>query len=365
MPELAYEEHKTCRYILNALKDLGIDSKVVAGTGIIADIDSGKKGVNIAVRADMDALPIEEKTGLEFSSTHPRCMHACGHDGHMAIVLGLAMVISKLKEKFSGKLRLIFQPAEEKPPQGGAKLMIEAGALKDMDMALGFHIFPYLEWGKAAVLKGPVMAAADEFEIKVKGSGGHASAPERTSDTILVAAKIIEGLNDIVSRMISPFDPVVISCGEIHGGYAFNVIPDEVVIRGTVRTFNAQLRHTIPEKMRHLIEGICRAYDAAYEMEYIQCYPTLKNDEKTAEFLKDIAGMVFGRDNVVDMKPVMGSEDFSRYLELKSGCYVFLGGAKKGVSDSLHSPTYDFDENVLKSGVLFLTKAVLNSSVWK
>lgn len=366
IPEPAYKEKKTARYISNVLKDLDIQHKFVNGTGIVAEIDTQKSGHNIAVRADMDALPIEEKTGLDFSSEHVGYMHACGHDGHMAILLGLIMTLSKLKDKLTGKIRFIFQPAEEKPPMGGAKGMITEGVLSDIDFILGYHILPSIETGKLSILSGNVMAAADEFEIKVIAKGGHASCPEKTVDTILVAAKIVDALNSIVSRMIPPFEPVVISCGEIHGGYAFNIIPDEVTIKGTVRTFNKEIRAVIPQKISNIIEGITKAFAAEFKFDYITCYPPLTNDEKTSEFMRNVASSIWGKESLVNIKPLMGSEDFSAYLEIVRGCYFFIGGAKGSDTNSyLHSSFYDFDERALKIGITTLAKAILNSSLWE
>jgi len=366
IPEASYQEKKTAKYIENILKDIDISFHRVGKTGIVADLDTGKGGACVAIRADMDALPIEEKTGLSFASEHAGYMHACGHDGHMAILLGLAMVISKLKDKLSGRFRFIFQPAEEKPPYGGAKILIEEGVLDGVSFILGYHIIPSIEIGKLAILNGPVMAAADEFEITIKSKGGHASAPEKTVDTILVAAKVVDALNSIVSRMIPPFEPVVISCGEIHGGYAFNIIPDTVVIKGTVRTFSNEVRAYIPNKIEEIIAGITKAFGAEYELSYVNCYPALINDESTVEFMKNVAISVFGKNCLVNIKPLMGSEDFSAYLQHTRGCYFFIGGSNQASKPHyLHSPYYDFDEQALKVGVMILAKAMLNVPLWK
>lgn len=366
IPEPAYNEKKTVRYVAKILKDLDIPFRYIGETGLVADFDTGKKGLSIAVRADIDALPIEEKTGLDFASEHQGYMHACGHDGHMAILIGLAMVINKFKNSFSGSVRFIFQPAEEKPPHGGAKALIENGVLSGLDFILGYHIIPSIEVGKLAILNGPVMAAADEFEITIKAKGGHASCPEKTVDTILVAAKVVDALNSIVSRMIPPFEPVVISCGEIHGGYAFNIIPDVVIIRGTVRTFNNETRNIVPKKIKEIVAGIANAFGAENELNYINCYPPLINDDHTVEFLKNVAISTFGKNCLVNIKPLMGSEDFSAYLQHVRGCYFFIGGARDlAKSHYLHSPYYDFDEAALRVGILVLSKAILNASLWK
>ncbi len=361
IPEPAYKEFKTSRYIFERLSELGLNPKYVFNTGVVADINTGKKGLNIAIRADMDALPVEEKTGLDFSSENPGYMHACGHDGHMAVLLGLCMVLTKVKDRFSGTVRFIFQPAEEKPPKGGAVHLIEEGVLKNMDLIFGFHIMPAIDTGSFAIIEGAAMAACDEFIIKIKGSGGHASAPEKTTDTILVSAKLICSLNDIVSRMISPFDPVVISCGEIKGGYAFNIIPDEVVIKGTVRTFSKQTSAFVQEKIKAILNGISLSYGVDIELIYENCYSTLKNTPAVCSYLKDICKTYFGKDSIVEMKPLMGSEDFSAYLEKVPGAYVFIGGKKNQYS--LHSPFYDFDEQAIKYAISLFARAVINSSL--
>ncbi len=361
IPEPAYNEVKTSRYIFDRLSEMGLEPRYVFNTGVVADLNTGKKGLNIAIRADMDALPIEEKTELDFSSENPGYMHACGHDGHMAIVLGLAMLLTKIKDKFSGSVRFIFQPAEEKPPRGGASYLIEEGVLKNIDLILGFHILPAIPAGSFAIIEGPAMAACDEFVIKVKGSGGHASTPEKTVDTILVASKIVCSLNDIVSRMITPFEPVVISCGEIKGGYAFNIIPDEVVIKGTVRTFSKQTGSFIHEKIKTMLEGMSLSYGIDIELVYENCYPTLKNTPQVCSFLKDISRTFFGKDSVIDLRPLMGSEDFSVYLEKVPGAYVFVGGKKNDFS--LHSPYYDFDEQAIKYAIGLFARAILGSSL--
>ncbi|MCX7991645.1 MAG: M20 family metallopeptidase [Proteobacteria bacterium] len=362
MPEPAYKEFKTSKYVFERLKEIGLKPANVYGTGVIADLETGKKGLNVAVRADMDALPIEEKTKLDFSSEIGGYMHACGHDGHMAIVIGLALLLTKIKDKLNGKIRFIFQPAEEKPPKGGASFLVEEGVLKDIDIILGFHIIPDIDVGKVGIIEGPAMAGCDEFIIKISGAGGHASAPEKTVDTILVASKIVSSLNDIVSRMISPFEPVVISCGEIKGGYAFNIIPDLVEIKGTVRTFNDDLRKKIPEIMKKIIYSIAESYGANVDFEYINCYPSLKNSPTVCQFLKEIAHTYLGKNSLVDMKPLMGSEDFSVYLEKVKGAYVFFGG-KKGENLSLHSPYYDFDELVMRYAIHFFARAIHNINI--
>lgn len=364
IPEPAYNEFKTSTYIIERFEEMGLRPKRVYGTGVMVDLDTGKKGINIAIRADMDGLPIDEKTGLEFSSENGGYMHACGHDGHMAIVIGLAFLLTKIKDKLSGKIRFIFQPAEEKAPYGGAMFLIQEGVLNDIDLIFGFHIIPDIPVGSFAIIEGPAMAGCDEFVIKVIGKGGHASAPEKTVDTILIASKIITSFNDIVSRMVSPLEPVVISCGEIKGGYAFNVIPDIVEIKGTVRTFNSELRKIIPEKMERISNAIAKSYGAEIDFDYINCYPPLINNSSVCNYLKEIAVSFLGSNSLQSMRPLMGSEDFSYYLEKVKGAYIFIGGQKEK-KYSLHSPYYDFDEIAMKYALYLFSKAIININLFR
>jgi amidohydrolase len=364
IPEPAYKEEKTSLYITEILNELGIKPKRIAGTGLIADIDTGKKGLNIAVRADMDALPVHEKTNLDFASEHDGYMHACGHDGHMAIVLGLALLILKAKEYFNGKIRLIFQPAEESPPEGGAKKMIEEGCLDGIDRILGFHIMPDLYWDEISITPGTVMASADEFEIEIIGKGGHASAPEKTIDTILIASKVVQVLSEIVPRYVSPLESAVITCGKIEGGYAFNVIPEVVKIWGTVRTLNVEVQNLLEEKIKTIIPKFCETYSAKCSIKYIRCYPTVVNDASTCEYLRNVAYTIYEKEKVLALKPIMGSEDFSLYLQKVKGCYTFFGAKENEQSFQLHSPYYTFSEKVLARAVLFLGKAISNSLFW-
>lgn len=364
IPEPAYKEEKTRDYIVEILKEIGIKPKKIINTGIIADIDTGRKGLNIAIRSDMDALPIKEKTDLDFSSQNDGFMHACGHDGHMAILLGLALLISKEIDKYSGKIRLIFQPAEESPPEGGAKLMIEEGCLDDIDRIIGYHIMPELKWDEISIASGPVMASADEFEIQIIGNGGHASAPEKTQDTIFIASKIVQALVEIVPRTISPLESAVITCGKIHGGYAFNVIPERVTISGTVRTLNEGVQKILEGKIKDTIKKLCELYNVKYEIAYNKCYPMVVNDETSCEFLKNVAYSIYGKNKVFSLKPLMGAEDFSLYLKYVKGCYIFFGGRDTDKFYPLHSPYYTFSEKVLTKAIHFLAKSIQNSNFW-
>lgn len=364
IPEPAYKEEKTRDYIIEILKEIGLEPKSITNTGIIADIETGKKGLNIAIRADMDALPIKEKTGLDFSSEHDGYMHACGHDGHMAILLGLALLITKLKEKFNGKIRLIFQPAEEFPPEGGAKFMIEEGCLEGIDRIIGYHIMPELKWDEISITSGPVMASADEFQIQIFGNGGHASAPEKTQDTILIASKIVQTLTEIVPRYISPLESAVITCGKIYGGYAFNVIPETVEISGTVRTLNEKIQKLLEEKIKELVKKLCDLYGVKHKIIYNRCYPMVINDETSCEFLRNVAYSIYGKEKVYSLKPLMGAEDFSLYLQHVKGCYIFFGGRENEKFYPLHSPYYTFSEKVLTKAIHFLAKTLQNSNFW-
>ncbi|MCX7770217.1 MAG: M20 family metallopeptidase [Proteobacteria bacterium] len=364
IPEPAYKEEKTRDYIIEILKEIGLEPKRLTETGLIADIDTEREGLNIAIRADMDALPVKEKTGLDFSSEHEGYMHACGHDGHMAILLGLALLITKIKDQFTGKIRFIFQPAEESPPEGGAKFMIQEGCLEGIDRIIGYHIMPELKWDEISITPGPVMASADEFKIEISGSGGHASAPEKTQDTILIASKIVQALTEIVPRYISPLDSAVITCGKIHGGYAFNVIPETVEICGTVRTLNEKIRKLLEEKIKTMVKKVCDVYEVSHKIIYKKCYPMVINDESSCEYLKNVANTVYGKEKVFSLRPLMGAEDFSLYLKHIKGCYVFFGGREDNKFYPIHSPYYNFSERVLTKAIQFLAKAIQNSQFW-
>ncbi len=358
-PETAYEERWTSEFIAKKLESFGI--KVYRGfakTGLVGVLKKGSSDRSVGLRAELDALDICEKNDLPYSSKNRCKMHACGHDGHMAMLLGAAKYLAKYAE-FNGTIYFIFQPAEEN--EGGAKRMIEEGLFEkfDMDAIYGLHNWPALELGKIAISKGPVMAAYDNFEIEIKAKGSHAAHPEHGIDPIVVASHIVTSLQDIVSRYVAPLDSAVVSVTQIHSGSTWNVIPDIAILRGTARTFKKEVQDIVEERMKKLSFSIADGFGAKAEVDYKRLYPaTVNNFIDTA--LK-AAKEVVGEENIVtDYPPSMGSEDFAFFLEKKRGCYVKLGTKKEGELFMLHNPYYDFNDEALVIGASYWVKLALN-----
>ncbi|AZR71983.1 hypothetical protein BBF96_00325 [Anoxybacter fermentans] len=353
-PELGFEEIETSRKVAAYLEKLGIEIKTGVGrTGVVGILQGDSPGPVIAFRADMDALPVTEKTGVEYASKIPGKMHACGHDGHTAILLATARVLSQLKSELKGTVKFIFQPAEEGP--GGALPMIEDGVLTDpdVDAIFGLHLWPGFKVGEIGVGYGAIMAAPDQFTLKIRGRGGHGSAPHEAVDAITVAAQVINGLQHIISRQIAPTQPVVVTIGTIKGGYRHNIIADEVEMTGTVRTLSPAVRDEVPERMEEIIKGITSGFGADYELEYTKLYPPVINDQKMVDLVKEVANKVLGPDGVKIIKePSMGGEDFSFYLEKVSGAFFRLGcSSGPETSYPLHHPKFNIDEKALLYGV--------------
>ena len=353
-PELGFEEFETGKKVANFLANLGIEVQTgVAKTGVLGVLRGGKPGPVIALRADMDALPIVEKTGAEYASTVEGKSHACGHDGHTAILLGVAKVLNELRAELPGTIKFIFQPAEEGP--GGALPMIEEGVMENphVDAIFGLHIWPTFKVGEIGISYGVQMASPDKFVLRIKGKGGHGSAPHETVDAIAVAGQIITGLQQIVSRKIDPLDPVVVTIGTISGGYRYNVIADEVEMTGTIRTLSNEVRQQIPSLIKEIVGGITSAYGATYELDYIFMYPPLINDRKMVELVMGVSKEVLGPDSVsIIEKPSMGGEDFAYFLEKVPGAFIFLGSSNSPETEfPPHNPHFDFDESIMAKGV--------------
>jgi amidohydrolase len=349
-PEPAFKENWTHDFIKKELKALGLKVKTLNKTGLIADIGKGKK--RIALRADMDALPIEEENSLPYKSQNEGYMHACGHDIHMAMLLGAAKLLSE--EKNPPPVRLIFQPSEEKIP-GGAKGMIKEGALKGISEIYAIHIEPESEVGTMTLKYGVMLAAADEIEITIKGKGGHAAEPHKTVDPIYASALFINQTQSLVSRKADPKSPFVISICTINGGTAFNIIPEEVKMLGTVRTIKKELWQKAPEWIGNILKALKVSYDIDYELAYQRGYPILKNDSAKTEGLVKIAKRLFKNIEFME-SPIMGGEDFAYYLQEVPGTFVFMGGAnrKKGIHSKLHTAQFIIDENALPLGTALL-----------
>jgi amidohydrolase len=352
-PELSFHEEKTAQFVYETLESFGnLELSRPTKTSVVARLIGSHPGKTIAIRADMDALPIQEENTLEFASTNPGVMHACGHDGHTAMLLGTAKILSGLKDQIKGEVRFFFQHAEEIFP-GGAEEMVQAGVMDGVDLVIGTHLWSPLEKGKVGVVYGSMMAAPDAFYITVNGKGGHAALPHQTIDSIAVAAQVVTNLQHIVSRNTDPLDNLVISVTQFIGGTTHNVIPGSVQICGTVRSFNASLRETIPGKMERIVKGITDAHEANYEFNYQFGYrPVINNDEVTS-VIEETVREVFGEEALDLMRPNMGGEDFSAYMEKAPGCYFYVGAgnAEQGITYPHHHARFTIDEDALEIGV--------------
>ena len=354
-PELSYQEYNTAKFVTGKLQSFGIRVKEgVATTGLIAEIEGknpGKK--SIALRADMDALPINETSDIPYKSRVPGVMHACGHDVHTASLLGTAKILHAIKDEFEGTVRLLFQPGEEKTP-GGASYMIRDGALKNPQPCgiIGQHVFPLLPVGKIGFREGMYMASCDEIYLKVIGKGGHAAAPELAVDPILIASHIIIALQQIISRNASPKQPTVLSFGNIIGKGATNIIPNEVNIAGTFRAMNEEWRASGLKKIQKMAESIAEGMGGKCEVEISKGYPYLENNPELTRRIRDAAEAYVGRDNVVDLDITLGAEDFSYYSQVIPASFYRLGtnNTAKGITSYVHTPTFDIDEDALKIG---------------
>ena len=361
-PELGFREQLTAEFITQKLQSWGIEHQTgVAKTGIVATISSTRPGPVLAIRADMDALPIQEENDVPYRSQHDGVMHACGHDGHTAIALGTAFYLAQHRDDFIGTVKIIFQPAEEGP--GGAKPMIEAGVLKnpDVDAIIGLHLWNNLPLGTVGVRSGALMAAVECFRARILGKGGHGAMPHQTVDSVVVAAQIVNALQTIVARHVDPIESAVVTVGELHAGTALNVIADTARMSGTVRYFNPALAELIPQRVEQIIAGICQSQGAKYDLDYWQLYPPVINDAEIAELVRSVAsGVVETPVGIVPECQTMGGEDMSFFLQAVPGCYFFLGSANpaKNLAYPHHHPHFDFDETALEMGVEIFVRCV-------
>jgi len=354
IPEIAFNEEKTACFVEQKLNSFGLTVYPrIAGTGVVASIQAGSGNKRIALRADLDALPMVEKTGLDYSSLHEGMMHACGHDGHTTMLLGAAQYLSQYQD-FNGIVYFVFQPAEEN--EGGGRCLVEQGFFDKypVDAIYGMHNWPGLEAGKFAIRSGPIMAAYDVFDISIEGKGGHAAAPHNTIDPIVIAAQIVTALQNISSRQHNPQDAMVISVTRIHAGDSYNVIPECALLSGTVRTFSNIVQEKIITQLTQIVEAICLAYGATAKIDYQKRYPATINDCSETENARLAAMAVVGSGNIInDAPPSMGSEDFSFLLNEVKGCYVSIGN---GDSESLHNPYYNFNDEILSIGMSYWVK---------
>jgi hippurate hydrolase len=358
-PELLYEVHRTAGIVSDKLKQFGCDEVVtgIGRTGVVAVIKgkTDKSGKVIGIRADMDALPIEEATGAPHQSKVPGAMHACGHDGHTAILLGAAKYLAETRN-FDGTAVMIFQPAEE--GGAGAEAMLKDGLLERFGVqeVYGLHNMPGIPVGNFALRPGPLMAAADRFDIQIEGKGGHAARPHEGIDTLLVACQVVTALQSIVARNVDPLESAVVSVCSIQAGNTFNVIPQHARLLGTVRTLTDEVRDLCETRIRAVVESVCAAYGATVKIEYNRGYPVTRNHPEQADFLARIAAQVGGEGAVdADVTPLMGAEDFSYMLEQRPGAYIFLGN---GATAGVHHPAYDFNDEAIPYGVSLWAKVV-------
>jgi len=366
-PEISYKEHDTTKFILNELKEMGIKTETPLATGCIGILNGGEEKRVIALRADIDALAMEEEGEhkKEFLSERPGAAHCCGHDGHTAILLGTVKILSELKDQIKGKIILIFQPGEETLP-GGGRLLSETGFLQEhgVQEIYGLHGNPNYNPGQVAVKPGPLMARPDEFEIEILGKGGHAAAPHEAVDPIVLSAQVVNAFQSIVSRNINPTEPAVVTIGRITGGTTYNVIPAKVSMIGTVRTFSQATAHKIRDRMEAIVKGITEQAGGSYKFQFNEGYPAVVNDEEITRKFTGKAKKIAGNGNVLEIeKPVMAGEDFAFYQQHFPGTFFFLGCGSKETGSvwSWHHPKYNMDEKCFLTGAPLMSALALTS----
>ncbi|MEW9123018.1 MAG: amidohydrolase [Thermotaleaceae bacterium] len=362
-PELSGEEEETAKKIVKILKEFPLEiTEGVGGHGVVAVLKGDMEGKTLALRADMDALPIQEQNVHDFASRYEGKMHACGHDGHTAMLLGTAAILSELKEEICGNIKFIFQPAEEKAPIGGAKPMIEAGVLENphVDGILGLHIWPGLPKGAIGLKEGALMASSDPFTIEIHGKSGHAAAPHQAIDALVVGCQVVNMLQTIVSRNVDPLASAVVTVGTIKSGTKYNVISDYTKIEGTVRTLNKEVQRTVEGKLRDVVDGICISTGTKGVIKYQRGYPALINDPYMVNILKEVGELVTDKENLIKVeKPAMGGEDFANYLQKIPGAFFWLGGGEDSPYP-IHHPQFDFDEQIMRVGMDMMAHAALH-----
>lgn len=363
-PELSYKENETARLVASKLRSLGIKVQTgIGGTGVVGILMGSKPGKVVALRADMDALPVNERAAVPFKSRKPGIMHACGHDAHVAMLLGAAMLLKKNVDSLGGTVKFIFQPAEEQGGRGGALPMIEAGVMNNpkVDYVFGLHILTNFPARVFALRGGAIMAAPDTFRIKVHGKGGHGSEPHKTIDPIFVSSQIISALQGVSARMVDQSQPFVVSVCNMHSGSMHNIIPSEAVLEGTMRTLDEGFRSNAKKHIAHVTKSICKAFGAQCEVEFVpDTYPVTRNDQRVASRVREILSTIEGT-RTIECEPILGGEDVSRFLQKAPGAYYFLGtrNEKKGCVYPNHSSQFKVDEDVLKFGSVSLAKLAM------
>src|SRR5215203_2263251 len=359
-PELGFDTEKTAGKVLAALEGLPLDVETgVAENGVVATLVGAGDGPTVALRADMDALPIMENTGLPFASETEGKMHACGHEGHTSMLVGAAHALSGMRDRLGGTVKFVFQPGEE--GAGGGKVMVDAGVADDVSSIFALHLWPGLPFGEVATKAGPIMAAADAFEMEIIGLGGHGAMPHLSADAVVIAAQVVTALQTVVSREVDPVQPAVLTVGEIGAGTAFNIIPEKARLGGTVRTLDPDLRESMPERIEALARGVANGMRGDAYLDYTFSYPVTTNEEGAAARALDVAGELFGQESVLELpNPSMTAEDFAFFLEKVPGAFIWLG-VGEDVS-GLHTPQFAFDEEVLPRGSALLAALALEAS---
>lgn len=359
-PEMSWQEKETSLFVEAYLRNLGLENikRGFGGTesGVMADLTGGKPGKRVALRGDMDALPLEEENDLPYKSTRPGLMHACGHDAHTAVLLATAEILASMKDELCGTVRFLFQPAEEAGFDSGAPKMIEEGALDGMDAIGGLHVWSLLPAGKLGCRMGPIMASADIWDLKIQGKGGHGAMPHKAVDPTVTAATVISSLQTVVSREMNPQETVVLSVGKMEAGTAVNIIPDTARVAGNVRTTSREVRGEIEGIMKRVADGICTAMRCTAELTYTPIYPVTVNEPGITSLMRSVAVELLGEENIEEVPISMGSEDFSYFGEKVPAAYVFLGIADeaKGTHNPHHNPKFNVNDEVLPSGAALL-----------
>ncbi len=359
-PEIAFQETRTSGIVADRLKQLGLEVRTGVGkTGVLATIRGGRPGPTVLLRADMDALPIHEENAVPYRSTQDGTMHACGHDCHTSVLLALARHLVRERESLAGAVKLCFQPAEEQG--GGALAMIADGALENpkVDAAFGIHVWQDLDLGKVAATPGPFMASVDEFEIALRGRGGHAAMPHLAIDPVLAGAHVITALQTLVSRSANPFKELVVSVTEVRAGTAFNIIPETAILRGTLRTFDDEIWNELPARLEQVVRGVASALGCTADVRVDRHNRATVNDPEMAALVRSVAAGVVGSDHVLDDLRTMGGEDFSWFLDKVPGCFIAIGSRNesRGLTFGHHHPRFDVDEACLEIGAEVLLRS--------
>ena len=360
-PELSFQEENTAQFVYDTLCALGnLEVSRPTKTSVMARLIGSQPGKVLALRADMDALAVQEENNFDFVSQNPGVMHACGHDGHTAMLLGTATILSQLQDQICGEVRFLFQHAEELFP-GGSRELIRAGAMSGVDSILGLHVMSHIPTGKIGIIYGPAMASSDTFDATIQGRGGHASQPHFTVDPVAVGAQVVINLQHIVSRSLDPLEKLVVSVTTFHSGTANNIIPDTATMQGSIRSFSKDVRQQAADQIDKIFSGITAAHGASYTLDYHYGYDSVNNDAAITKIVEETVEQLWGKQAVVEMTPLMGGEDFSFYLNEAPGCFVFIGTGNQaqGTIYPIHHPKFTIDEPSLAIGVRLSVYAAL------